>query len=113
MRFPFVLRSTYEDLEKDADCMKWSLDKQIEQLLAERKALILRIHAGEQYRESMERRMNDILDDNRILFEGRAKAREELAAAEKKLKELSIMNRSLEARWKYREEKQPEEAESA
>ena len=113
MKFPFVLRSRYERLEDDAECKAWSLNRQIEQLMAERKGLVLRIHAGEQYRESIEKRMQDLLDDNRILYEGRANARRELAEAERQLKELSLMMGSLEARWTHREEKRGEEAESA
>lgn len=104
MSFPFVLRRTYEDLQGDYECMQWAYEKQIEQCMKEREGLILRISAGEEYRESMEKRLEDLLDDNRRLYEGRASARDQLAAAERKIKELTLLKDSMESRWVQKEE---------
>lgn len=108
MGFPFVLRRTYEDLKGDAECMIWSLNRQLEQMDKEREGLILRITQGEQYREGLESRLYSVLEDNRLLSETRAEARQQLAEAKKQVQKLTMLNKSLESMWAARAEEKTE-----
>ena len=101
----FVLGSTYEKLQGDMETMRWSLEKQLEQMNAERAALIARINAGEDYRDELERRIEAYRIDNGTLYANLEKERHKCQTAEKTIKELRLQLMSWEANWAARSEK--------
>ena len=108
----FVLGSTYEKLQGDMETMRWSLEKQLKQMDAERAALVARINAGEDYRDELERRIEAYRIDNGTLYANLEKERHKCQTAEKTIKELRLQLMSWEANWAARSEKEAETEES-
>jgi hypothetical protein len=104
MRF-FVRRSEYERIED----LLFTERQNVRALSGQNEGLHALVKEGERYRETLEKRNEALLEDNRILYEGREQARKELAMTKELLKNEVLLRKSMEASWCGRKSGEEEE----
>ena len=97
MKFPFVSRWAYEDLQKDYDNMVWAYEKNLDLAQAKLNGL------GERINE-LENKNDVLLQDNRTLLDKIRELAAELAMSRKEAADLRLLKGAIEARWAQRAE---------
>ena len=93
----FILRRIYDDEKTAHEWEMWNARQQ-------NKALLARIKVGEDYRHTLEQRIEAYRVDNGTLYASREEDRKRLQEAEKTIRELRLQLGSMEAMWCQRGE---------